>query len=120
MAMNCFNLIEISSVGHEVIDEDKEIVDTELKNFFPAFKIELEKQMNAIEDLSPILLAIEMQVVIIRIRQPSRRLLSGLYPGDTAGQHMLCPGTDNKPGDHTGYQGGEEGGGGVGGPPEVG
>ena len=33
---------------------------------------------------------------------------------------MLCPDTDNMPGDHTGDQGGEDGGGGVGGAPQVG
>jgi hypothetical protein len=75
MAMNCFNMIEISSVGEEVIetlnvDEDKDMEETEWKHIFPAFKIELEKQMNVTEDLSPIFLAIEMQVLILRLAQP--------------------------------------------------
>ena len=67
--MNCLNLIEIRSVGREVIenikcDEDK-YMETELKTIFPAFKIELKKQMNETEDLSPILFAMEMQVLFI-------------------------------------------------------
>ena len=69
MVMNCFNLIEISSVGQEVIenlkcDGDKDM-ETDFDNIFPAFKIELEKEMNETEDLSPILLAMEMQVLFI-------------------------------------------------------
>ena len=67
--MNCLNLIEIRSVGREVIenikcDEDK-YMETELKTIFPSFKIELKKQMNETEDLSPILFAMEMQVLFI-------------------------------------------------------
>ena len=69
MVMNCYNLIEISTVGQEFIenlkcDEDKDM-ETDLTNIFPAFKIELEKLMNETEDLSPILLAMEMQVLFI-------------------------------------------------------
>ena len=40
-------------------------METDLTNIFPAFKIELEKLMNETEDLSPILLAMEMQVLFI-------------------------------------------------------
>ena len=80
MAMNCFNMIEINSVGQEVIetlnvDEDKDMEETAWKHISLAFKIELEKQMNVTEDLSPILLAIEMQVLIIRLTKPGRKWL---------------------------------------------
>ena len=121
MVMNCYNLIEINTVGQEFIenlkcDEDKDM-ESDLTNIFPAFKIELEKQMNETEDLSPILLAMEMQVLFLNQAVLIFRTApySGWYTGGTDRQHILCPDTDNMPGDSTGHQGGEDGGGGVGG-----